>query len=128
MKTAAWMGIALVSLALGSGCTPSPDKVCDHMFGLLEKELKGKDMPKSSDEDKKKSKDKCVADLEKEKEKDADGYKCGAKCIVAAASFEDVMKCEDTCPSMKKKKGGGGDDDKKKENDGDKKKNDKKDE
>lgn len=109
MKTSIWMAAAAVmSLSLTIGCTPSPEKVCDHMFELLENEFKGKDMPKSSDEDKKKSKDKCVSDLNAEKEKDADSYKCGSKCIVAAKNFEDVMKCEDTCPGMKKKKGGGG--------------------
>lgn len=104
MKNALFLAAAVMSLSLAVGCTPSPEKVCDHMFELLESEMKGKDMPKSSDEDKKKSKDKCVSDLAAEKEKDGDSYKCGSKCIVAAKNFEEIMKCEETCPGLKKKK------------------------
>lgn len=108
MKTSVWMAAAAVMSLSTFGCTPSPEKVCDHMFSLLEAE-KGKDTAKSSDDEKKKKRmEKCVSDLNAEKEKDADSYKCGSKCIVAAKKFEEVMKCEDTCPGMKKKGGGGG--------------------
>lgn len=110
------------SLALGAlsvvGCTPSPEKVCSHMFEIVSKEFKGDE--KMSDEKKKKGMDDCVKKAGEEKEKDPEAYKCASKCMMDAKDLEGVGKCEETC-GTKKKKGGDDDDSKKKKGDDDKK-------
>jgi hypothetical protein len=104
------LAIALVFGATAVGCTPSPEKVCNHMFEIVSKEMKGD--KKISDDDKKKGMDDCTKKLGEEKEKDPEAYKCASKCMMDAKDFEGVMGCEDKCGTKKKK---GGDDDKKKE-------------
>jgi hypothetical protein len=125
MKTFVWIAAgALMSLS-AIGCTPSPEKVCNHINEIAENDPKLKElMGKQSEEKKKEGQEKCVAKITKEKESDPEGYKCGSKCIMASKDFEAMMKCEDECPGMKKKKGGGDDTEKAEKKKDDKKKDD----
>lgn len=68
-----------------TACGPSPDKVCDHMTSLIEKEAGDAVKP---------DKAKCVKSAERKKEmKGIFGYGEWAKCIVAADSLEAADKC-----------------------------------
>jgi hypothetical protein len=88
------MGLVFVVGALG--CTPSPEKVCNHVMDIAAKEAGDK----MSDEKKTKMLEKCVKEAGEEKEKDPDRYKCIAKCAMASTDFKAFRKCDDsdTCP------------------------------
>jgi hypothetical protein len=76
-----------------SACGPSPEDVCEHVMGIMKKEL-GEALP-MSDEDTKKFKEECVKEATAEKEKmGAMEYKKQADCIMDAGSFADMEKCE----------------------------------
>ncbi len=76
-----------------TACAPSPEKVCDHMFDLMKKEL-GEALP-MSDDDAKKFKEECVKEATKEKEKiGAIEYKKQATCVMEATKLADLDKCD----------------------------------
>ncbi len=127
MTTKLVIGLAMLVGALG--CTPSPEKICNHVMEIAAKEAGDK----LNDEKKSKMLDKCVKEAGEEKEKDPERYKCIAKCAMAAADFKAFRKCDDsdTCPKKdgdKDKKKADDDDKKKSDDDGDKKKKKKDDE
>ncbi len=76
-----------------SACGPAPEDVCEHMMGIMKKEL-GEALP-MSDDDLKKAKEECVKSATAEKEKmGAMEYKKQASYIMDANSFADMEKCE----------------------------------
>ena len=60
--TKMWIGLTLVVGALG--CTPSPEKVCNHVMEIASKD----DDAKMSDEKKTKMLERCVKEAGEEKE------------------------------------------------------------
>ena len=93
------LATALVLGTLAIGCTPSPEKVCNHMLDLAKAETKGDKA--MSDEEKKKGFDACVKGGNEMKEKDAEAWKCTAKCSMAAEDFKAARHCDDNCVSKK---------------------------
>ena len=93
MKLAATMLSLLFVLTVAAGCSgPTPEKVCDHMIGLMKKDMGDKFDDKASEAFKKK----CVEDGNKEKEKDGAKFEKMAKCALEQGSFEDLRKnCDD---------------------------------
>lgn len=86
------LAVALLAPML-TACAPSPEDMCEHVFGIMKKEL-GDSFP-MSDEDVKKGKEECVKEATKEKEKiGAMEYKKQAKCVMAATKLEELDKCE----------------------------------
>jgi hypothetical protein len=77
-------GIGLFTLACGA----SPDQVCDHMIGLVKKELgdeAAKAMPKEE----------CVKEAEREKEmKGLMKWRTQANCVMDATTLEAATKCD----------------------------------
>lgn len=86
------LAVALLAPML-TACAPSPEDMCEHVFGIMKKEL-GESFP-MSDEDVKKGKEECVKEATKEKEKiGAMEYKKQAKCVMAATKLEELDKCD----------------------------------
>ncbi|MFV8755590.1 hypothetical protein ACNOYE_33995 [Nannocystaceae bacterium ST9] len=76
-----------------SACAPSPEDMCEHVFGIMKKEL-GDALP-MSDDDAKKFKEECVKEATKEKEKiGAMEYKKQATCVMEATKLEELDKCD----------------------------------
>jgi hypothetical protein len=80
-----------VAVGLCACGAPSPEKVCDHAMSLVKKEA-GDEM---SDDDVKDLVKLCVEQSKQEQEKDGDAYAKKAKCVMAAKSMEEAMKCDD---------------------------------
>ncbi|MBN2015319.1 hypothetical protein JW766_00620 [Candidatus Dojkabacteria bacterium] len=78
----------------------SPNKVCQHMWDLTEKELKdivGEEEAKKMLEEEMGSIDECVKDEKKRRENSTKGMleiKKEADCILDAKSLEDLEKCD----------------------------------
>lgn len=118
------------------GCTPSPEKVCNHFFELEEKnsEAKKKDDDKELDPKlekliakiREKKKEECPKAMTALKQDSADVYKCFAKCITKTKDYDVAKKCDDECDGFKdawkKAMKKVGDDDKSGDDDSDKKK------
>ena len=86
------LALALLAPML-SACAPSPEDMCEHVFGIMKKELG--DAFTMSDEDLKKAKEECVKEAGKEKEKiGAMEYKKQAKCVMEATKLEELDKCD----------------------------------
>jgi hypothetical protein len=87
--------MALVALApMLAACAPAPEDVCQHVVDLMKKEL-GEQVDAMPEDEITKIKDNCVKEAEKEKEmKGSMEYNKQAKCVMAAASLEDLSKCE----------------------------------
>jgi hypothetical protein len=80
--------LAAAALLAVTGCGPSPQAVCDHVFQLAEKEL-GKDAAAALG-----TKEECVKDEERRKEmKGIIKYKEKASCAIAAKTLADLDKC-----------------------------------
>jgi hypothetical protein len=88
-------------VALGIGCTPSPEKVCKHAMDLAEKE---------GDKPSDKKLNNCTKDLTEMKEKEPEQYKCMAPCANDAKEFSDLRDCDKKCKKSGKKKGDDDDD------------------
>ena len=88
-----FLALAAITPMLAA-CTPSPEKVCNHVMDIMKKEMpEGAEEP--SEEDMKKGMEKCVEGLEKEKEKlGEEKYKEQVKCVMAASDMEGFMKCD----------------------------------
>lgn len=75
-------------------CAPSPEALCEHMFGLMKKEV-GADLPEAET---KKMQEECIKDAERmQKNKKRKGpfeYRKAASCIMDATSMEEVGKCD----------------------------------
>lgn len=108
------------------GCTPSPEKVCNKMSEVDEKESESKKKDKDIDPKlqklidsiKEKWKEACPKAFASLKEQSPDIYKCAAKCVMAAKDGDDLKACDDKCDGLKEamkkamKKSSSGDDDK----------------
>lgn len=88
--------LALAALApMLAACAPAPEDVCGHVVDLMKKEL-GDQVDAMPEDEIKKIKENCVKEAEKEKEmKGALEYNKQAKCVMAAASLEDLEKCDE---------------------------------
>ncbi len=87
--------LALAVLApMLAACAPAPEDVCEHVIGLMKKEL-GDQVDAMPEDQIKKMKDECVEEAKKEKEKvGAMEYKKQASCVMDATSLKDLDKCE----------------------------------
>jgi len=93
------------------GCTPSPEKVCNHFMDLEEKHAaeKKKDSDKEIDPKiekliakiKEKQKEQCPKAMGALKEDSADVYKCFSKCITKTNDYDVAKKCDDECDGFK---------------------------
>jgi hypothetical protein len=86
--------LALAVLApMLAACGPAPEDVCEHVMGIMKKEL-GEALP-MSDDDVKKFKEECVKEMNSEKEKmGAMEFKKQASCVMDASSLADMEKCD----------------------------------
>ncbi len=75
-------------------CAPSPEALCEHMLGLMKKEI-GADLPEAET---KKMQEECIEDAERlkktKKRKGPLEYRKAASCIMDATSMEAVGKCD----------------------------------
>ena len=120
------------------GCTPSPEKVCNKMTEIQDKEAESKKkdsdkeidpkLQKLIDSIKEKWKEACPKAFTALKEQSPDIYKCAAKCVMKAKDGDDMKKCDDECDGLKDamkkamKKSSSSDDDKADDSDKKKKK------
>ena len=95
IKFSAFAIVAVVAVA-GSGCSPSPEKVCDHVMDIAKKELKDLGA-KVTDEEIKKQKEKCVVDGEKQKSDNKTKWDCESKCAMGANTMKDLEECRKKC-------------------------------
>jgi len=94
MNIARWLAPVVGSFLL-LACSPSPEKVCNHIADILGKDEKDK-MP---DDKRSKFIDECVKDGQKQKDKDADAYNKCSKCMMGVDSLKEMEdKCKDSCP------------------------------
>ena len=98
---------------VGIGCTPSPEKTCDKLQELADKEAE------SGKKSFKLSRDKCLKNMNEMKERDAEAYKCTAKVIAKLSSLDTAFMAISICDKNKPKKSADDDDDKKKRDDDD---------
>ena len=98
---------------VGIGCTPSPEKTCDKLQELADKEAE------SGKKSFKLSRDKCLKNMNEMKERDAEAYKCTAKVIAKLSSLDTAFMAISICDKNKPKKSADDDDDKKKSDDDD---------
>jgi hypothetical protein len=96
----------------GIGCTPSPEKTCDKLQELADKEAE------SGKKSFKLSREKCITNMNEMKERDAEAYKCTAKVIAKLSNLDTAFMAISICDKNKPKKGAD-DDDKKKSDDDD---------
>lgn len=97
---------------LGIGCTPSPEKTCDKLQELADKEAES-----SSKKPFKLSREKCLKNMNEMKERDPEAYKCTAKVIAKLSNLDTAFMAISVCDKNKPKKGADDDDDKKKSDD-----------
>lgn len=104
------LAFSIVFAALVVGCTPSPEKVCNHAADLEEE----RDKEKKKDQDeidpkleklikkaREKFKTQCPKALAVVKDDSPDAYKCFAKCVMAAKDYDKARKCDDDCDGFK---------------------------
>jgi len=114
MKHAVPMLVVAALGLLGIGCTPSPEKTCDKL-----QELADKDAESSSKKSFKLSRDKCLKNMNEMKERDPEAYKCTAKVIAKLSSLDTAFMAISICDKNKPKKSADDDEDKKKTDDED---------
>lgn len=94
----------LFAAGLLVGCTPSPEKVCNHYSELEGEKKKSKD--KDGDEEmaklEKELKELCPKMLTAVKEENADAYKCYAKCVTGTKDLDTAKKCDKDCEGFDK--------------------------
>lgn len=100
---------ALAAFALGAlGCTPTPEKTCERLQELADKE-------KSSSYSGKKpfqlSMSKCIKNMNELKERDPSAYKCAAKMVSKLSSLDTAFLAISVCDKDKPKKSDKDDDD-----------------
>jgi hypothetical protein len=83
----------LASVAIG--CTPSPEKTCDRLQELSDKEKSKFSL----------SRDKCLKRMNEMKERDPDAYKCAAKAIAKLDTLDLAFTATSVCDYKKKSKG-----------------------
>ena len=91
--------------AVGIGCTPSPEKTCDKLQELADKENESKSKKFNL------SRDKCLKNLNEMKERDPEAYKCTAKVIAKLSSLDTAFLAMSVCDKNKPKKSAADDDD-----------------
>lgn len=107
MKHAApFLFIVAVGLA-AIGCTPTPEKTCDRLQELAEKENEGKSESKKYELSRKK----CLENMNEMKERDPDAYKCAAKGVQKLSSLDTAFLLISVCDKNKPKKSKSSDDD-----------------
>lgn len=108
MKHAAsFIFIAAVGFA-AVGCTPSPEKTCDKLQELADKENESKSSGKKPFN---LSREKCIKNMTEMKERDADAYKCASKVIQKLSSLDTAFLAISVCDKNKPKKSAADDDD-----------------
>ncbi len=108
MKHAApFLFIAAVGFA-AIGCTPSPEKTCDKLQELADKENDSKSSGKGFNL----SREKCIKNMNEMKERDPDAYKCASKVIQKLSSLDTAFLAISVCDKNKPKKSADDDDDK----------------
>lgn len=109
--------VVVVGLA-AIGCTPPPEKTCDRLQELADKENEGK----GKGEKYNLSREKCLKNMNELKERDPEAYKCAAKGVQKLSSLDTafllISVCDKNKPS-KSKKSDDDDDKKKKKKDDD---------
>ena len=112
MKHAVPMLLVAALGLFGIGCTPSPEKTCDKLQELADKEAE------SGKKGFKLSRDKCLKNMNEMKERDPDAYKCTAKVIQKLSSLDTAFSAIALCDYKNKgKKTDDDDSDKKKKSD-----------
>lgn len=92
--------IAAVLSVAALGCTPSPEKTCEKLQELADKE-------KESGSSKKPfslSMSKCVDNMNEMKQRDPQAYKCAAKVIAKLSSLDTAFLAISVCDKDKPKK------------------------
>jgi hypothetical protein len=79
----------LIGLLVG-GCSASPEKVCNHMKGLLENEK-----PAAADIETKVRN--CTRNVQKAKDQHPERWAACAQCSLDAQAMEAFNACADTC-------------------------------
>lgn len=98
---------AVAAFALGAlGCTPTPEKVCNHL-----QELADKDTPMPGDKPFHLSMSKCLKNMNELKERDAEAYKCTAKLVTKLSTLNAAFTAISVCDKNKPKKSSSDDDD-----------------
>lgn len=92
---------AFALAAFAFGCTPSPEKTCDRLQELADKDKSKFDLSRS----------KCIANMTEMKERDPDAYKCAAKTVAKLDSLDLAFKAISICDYKKPKKKASDDDD-----------------
>jgi hypothetical protein len=81
--------VALVAMLVA--CSPSPERVCEHVIELTEAELGVEAIPA----DKRGAwLEGCVRDATRDREADSKTYGRQSKCVLAAASLEALRECD----------------------------------
>ncbi|MBI2389310.1 MAG: hypothetical protein HYV09_06905 [Deltaproteobacteria bacterium] len=92
----------LFAAGLLVGCTPSPEKVCNHYSELEGEKKKSKDGDEEMAKLEKELKELCPKMLKAVKEENADAYKCYAKCVVGTSELATAKKCDKDCEGFDK--------------------------
>jgi hypothetical protein len=93
---------------LGIGCTPTPEKTCDKLQELADKEADSS----SSKKPFKLSREKCLKNMNEMKERDPEAYKCTAKVIAKLSNLDTAFMAISVCDKNKPKKSADDDDEK----------------
>jgi hypothetical protein len=97
MKRLSLLAFALLAVA-STGCTPSPEKVCEKMAELAKSDKK-EDVPllfnRASKTDGRVKQ--CIGDAQEVKSTSKDDYECVAKGIMEASSFEPALTSARKC-------------------------------
>lgn len=88
MKRTALIATLALAAVAATGCSSSPEDVCDHMVELLENEL-GAEAASKLD------KKECVSSLERERDMIGEiEYRKQASCVMDAESFQAIRDCD----------------------------------
>lgn len=97
---------ALAVFALGAlGCTPTPEKTCEKLQELADKEI-----PMPGKKPFSLSMSKCIKNMNEMKERDPAAYKCAAKIVAKMSSLDTAFLAISVCDKDKPKKSADDDD------------------
>lgn len=87
--------LVLTALTLLVACTPSDQKLCEHIMDVMQRErAEAEDATLPSDAQMHSYTKKCVTDLEKERDAKDDEYDEFAACIMDATTIEALVLCD----------------------------------
>lgn len=100
--------LAVATLGLFAfGCTPSPEKTCEHLQKLADEDNAKK---MTGEKPFNLSMEKCIANMNEMKERDPEAYKCTAKTVKALSHLDTAFLAISVCDKNAPKKSKGGDD------------------